>query len=308
MSDGTTPIITTKRSRAPRASAVAVWAARAGWLAAAIFGGAAVGSALDDSSRAVQITGTVAAWTGWAVGAFALAIAGVATLTLARVVVPGSLVVTAATVAGGADADSAILLALPAVITTVFVASAEFGRVYIQASAYGDEQRFGLRPPIGYLAASVVTWLPTVVGLVVAPLALAAGAWITALVAAFFAGAGLVLLPSRWHRLARRWFVIVPAGVVLHDPVLLNDTLMMPARTVTAIRLDEQGAASQTAADLTGPTPGLAVEITLAEPTTAVLAATPKTPDGRAIHLSALVISPTRPGSVVRAARRRGYP
>ena len=117
---------------------------------------------------------------------------------------------------------------------------------------------------------------------------------------------GLFLLPIRWHQLSRRWFVVVPAGVVVHDPVVLNDTLMMPSRTVASVSLDEQGAASQTAADLTGPTPGLGVEIVLVEPTTAVFAATPANPTGRAIHLTALVISPTRPGSVIRAAR--GYP
>ena len=38
-------------------------------------------------------------------------------------------------------------------------AAAETGRVYVQASAYGDEHRFGLRPPLGYLAATVVSWV-----------------------------------------------------------------------------------------------------------------------------------------------------
>jgi hypothetical protein len=285
-----------------------VWTARIAWLAVAVVGGAAIGDALDGRSRAVQLTGTTGAWVGWAAGAAALAVAGVGTLTLVRAVVPGSLVVAAVALALGAEAGVTIQLVVPAAIATALVGSAEFGRVFIQASAYGDEQRFGLRPPIGYSLACAVSWLLTATALVVAPVAWAAAAWLPAIAATAVAGAGLFVLPIRWHQLSRRWFVIVPAGVVVHDPVVLNDTLMMPSRTVASVALDEQGAASQTAADLTGPTPGLRVEIVLVEPTTAVFAATPAEPTGRAIHLTALVISPTRPGSVIRALRARGYP
>jgi len=300
-------VTSTARRRGVALATAVVWVTRVAWIVVAAVGGAAIGEALDGRSRAVQLTGTIGAWAGWSVGAAALAVAGVATLTLARTVVPGSLVVAGAALAGGADAGSAIQLVVPAAIATALVGSAELGRVYIQASAYGDEQRFGLRPPIGYSLASAASWLVTATALVVAPVAWAAAAWLPAAAATMLAGLGLFLLPIRWHQLSRRWFVVVPAGVVVHDPVVLNDTLMMPSRTVASVSLDEQGAASQTAADLTGPTPGLRVEIVLVEPTTAVFAATPANPTGRAIHLTALVISPTRPGSVIRALRARGY-
>ena len=303
------PIVTpTARHRGVSPATIAVWVARAAWLVVAAVGGTAIGDALDGRSRAVQLTGTIGAWAAWSIGAAALAVAGVATLTLARAVIPGSLVVAGAALAGGADAGSTIQLIVPAAIATALVGSAEFGREYIQASAYGDEQRFGLRPPIGYLVACAASWLLVAIALVVAPVAWAAEAWLPAIASTLLAAAGLFLLPIRWHQLSRRWFVIVPAGVVVHDPVVLNDTLMMTSRTVASVAFDEQGAASQTAADLTGPTPGLRVEIVLAESTTAVFAATPAHPTGRAIHLTALVVSPTRPGSVIRALRARGYP
>lgn len=283
------------------------WIARVVWLVVAIVGGQAIGEALDDQSRSVQIVGTVGAWAGWAVAAGALAVAGVATLTVVRTVVPGSLVVTVAALFGGADPGVALVLGVPAAVCSALVGSAEFGRVYMQASAYGDEQRFGLRPPIGYLLAGAVSWLLAATAIVVAPLAWAAQAWIVAGVSTAFAVGGLAVLPIRWHQLSRRWLVLVPAGVVVHDPVVLNDTLMMPARIVASITLDELGTARQHAADLTGPTPGVAVEITLNKQTTAVFAASPKNPTGTAIHLSALVVSPTRPGSFVAAARQRGF-
>lgn len=304
--DAIAPDARAQTSGMARAATIVAWAARAAWLLVAIVGGQAIGDALDERSRAVQVVGTFGSWAGWAGGAGALAVAGVATLTVARAVIPGSLVVATAALVGGAGPGAGITLIVPAAVATALVGSAEFGRVYIQASAYGDERRFGLRPPIGYLIACAGSWLLTACAVVGAPMAWAAQAWIFAGVSTLVAAAGLGVLPVRWHQLSRRWLVLVPAGVVVHDPVVLNDTLMMPARTVTSIALDDRGVARQTAADLTGPTPGLAVEITLTEPTTAVLAASPRNPTGTAIHLSALVVSPTRPGAVIATARQRG--
>jgi hypothetical protein len=292
----------------PVAARAVVWAARVGWLAVAIVGGAAIGEALSEHGRAVQVIGTAGAWTGWAVGAVALAVPSVVTLTAVRVVVPGSVVVAAIVLIDRADPTTGIALLAPALATSVLVATAEFGRGYIQASAYGAESRFGLRPPIGYLLACAGTWLPTVVALVLALPALAGQAWILGTACLVVAAVGLVLLPRRWHQLSRRWLVLVPAGIVVHDPVVLADTLMLARRSVVAVALDDLGAATQKAADLTGPTPGLAVVIHLDEAVTAVLAPTPAHRDGRTIHLTALVVSPTRPGAVVRAVAKAGYP
>lgn len=305
--DENAPNVVAESRRIRDLTTIVVWAARAAWLMVAVVGGEAIGQALEDRSRALQLAGTIGSWIGWAVGAAALAVAGVTTLTLARTVIPASLVVAVVALVGGADPGAGVALVVPSAIATALVCSAEFGRVFIQASSYGDEQRFGLRPPIGYLIASAASWLLTAPALVIAPLAWAGKAWVVAVATTIVAAAGLWLLPIRWHQLARRWLVLVPAGVVVHDPVVLNDTLMLPSRTIGSVSLDELGVAGQTAADLTGPTPGLAVAISLVESTTAVFAATPSNPTGRAIHLTALVVSPTRPGSVIRAARACGY-
>lgn len=285
-----------------------VWAARALWLVVAVTGGAGIGEALGAHSRAVQVAGTGAAWAGWAVGAVALAVPGVVTLTVARATIPGSVVVAGVAIVDGTGPGQAIALLAPALLCSTLVGSAEFGRAYIQASAYGAEARFGLRPPVGYLLACIATWLPTVLALVIVLPALASRVWAVGIVSLMVAATGLALLPRRWHQLSRRWLVLVPAGIVVHDPVVLADTLMMPRRTITGVLLDELGVASQTAADLTGPTPGLAVEIRLAELTTAVLAPTTAHGEGRTIHLTALVVSPTRPGAVVKATAAAGYP
>jgi hypothetical protein len=290
----------------PAAAQTVVWLARGAWLAVAIAGGAAVGAALDESARAVQLAGTLGAWIGWAVGAIALAIPGVSTLTLARAAVPASLVVSAVTLIGGVGAAQAISLLAPALATSALVATAEFGGVYIQASAYGDERRFGLRPPLGYLVACVATWLVTMTAVILAVPALAGRAWILALVSGVVAAGGLAVLPRRWHRLSRRWLVLVPAGLVVHDPVVLADTLMLPRRIVATVTLATSRTAAS-AADLTGPTPGLAVELTLNTAAPAVLAPTPIRREGTPMRVAAVLVSPTRPGAALRAISDAGY-
>ncbi len=197
------------------------------------------------------------------------------------------------------------LLGAPAIITAAAVMSAEFGRRWVQASAYGDEERFPLRLPVGAGAAAVVAWLMWAPTMIAGPLLLAAESWIAGALVTALALGGVVTLGPRWHRLSRRWFVLVPAGVVVHDPVVLADTFPLRTAQVASIGL---APADTQAADLTGPASGYAVEVTTTESVTAVFAFTPSEPNGKAIHLRSFLIAPSRPGRVLRSARTRGLP
>ena len=236
-----------------------MWGARVAWLAVAAIGGRAIGAALaDHGDRSADVL-TVSAWLGWAVGAVGLVVASTVTLTLARVVVPGALAVAVATAFGGADAGQFLALAAPAVVATVLASSGELGRRWVQASAYGDEQRFPLRPPVGYVVAAALAWLLWTVVTLSGALALSDGRchWRAPLVV--LALAGLLVLPRRWHQLSRRWLVMVPAGLVVHDPVVLGETLMLARRQLAGLRLTILSpAGGHSAADLTGPTAGTA--------------------------------------------------
>lgn len=289
--------------RSPEAmTRVATWTLRVAWVLVALFGGGAIGAALDTRSDAVQLVGAVGAWAVWAAGAVAMAVPAVATLTIVRAVVPLALAGVGVTLAAGASAGDALALALPAVLASTAAASAELGWAFVQASAYGDEQRFLLRPPLGYLFAVVVTWTIAASAVTAAPMAWAAQSWALAAVASAVAVAAGWLLPRRWHQLSRRWLVLVPAGVVVHDPVVLADTLLLRRPQIRSMRL---APADTEAADLTGPAPGTALEVATTESVTAVLAPTPAQPKGRAIRLMAFLVAPSRPGAALRAAGER---
>ena len=99
--------------------------------------------------------------------------------------------------------------------------------------------------------------------------------------------------------------MVVPVGLVIHDQLVLAETLMLRRQEIAGVRL---APGDTQAADLTGPAAGHAVEISTVEPVTALFAATPKQPRGTAIHLTACLVSPTRPGLALSAAAARRLP
>jgi hypothetical protein len=147
-----------------------------------------------------------------------------------------------------------------------------------------------------------VIWAPA---LLLGPIFIASGNLIVGGILTLLAIAGVILLVPKWHRLSRRWLVLVPAGLVVHDPVVLADTLMVRTDQLAGMRL---ATVDTKAADLTGPASGFAIEVQASETVTAVFAFTPQEPNGRAIHMTGFLISPSRPGEALRTAAARGIP
>ncbi len=271
----------------------------------AVIGGASFGGALADHSRAVQLVGTAALWAGWAVVVLALAVPSVLGLTLARVAVPMAFV---ASIAAAIEADAgvaAVVGVAAAAVATGCLLTAELGTLFVQAAAYGDEQRFLLRPTVGATMGIALTWPVWCAALIAAPLLLAARAWWWGILVGTLALALSWLLGRSYHRLAQRWLVLVPAGLVVHDQLVLADTVMFRRNEIAHIGLALAGTG---AADCTGPAAGHAVEISVRQPATIVFAPTRDTPNGRAIHATAMLVAPSRPGRALEAARTRRLP
>ena len=299
--DGRDPV----RGGGARVVVTLAWVARAAWVLVAVAGGGAVEAAVDGRSSGVRWVAAVGGWAAFGAVALALLVPSVRSLTVVRVVAPLSIGATIATAVAGAPGLDVALLGVPAVVTVAVVTSAEIGRWMVQASAYGDEDRLPLRAPVAAGAAAVVAWLLWAPCALLGPLALGAQRWVPGVVLTALAVGGAAFLAPRWHRLARRWLVLVPAGLVVHDPVVLADTLMLRTAQVAGVGLAPAGTG---AADLTGPASGYALEVTAREQVTTVLAFTPKAPNGTALHLTAFLVAPSRPGAALRLAAARRLP
>lgn len=260
---------------------------------------------LRDGLTADGAAGDVVRWAiafVWGVTLIALVIPSVMSLTITRVITP--LAATAAAIVWWTTSDmtnGAITTAATA-IAAIIVGTGEFGQRSVQASAYGDEQRFPLRAPSAFLIASVIAWFVTAAA-IIATIGLLGRNNPAATVVGLIAIALAVLGAPRWHRLSRRWLVLVPAGVVIHDPLVLSETAMWRRHHVAGASL---ATSDTSAADLTGPASGHLIEVRLSETATVVLTDGRANPRGRAIHLTAGLIAPSRPGAAIAAMRQRG--
>jgi hypothetical protein len=108
------------------------------------------------------------------------------------------------------------------------------------------------------------------------------------------------LAATRLHRFARRWLVVVPAGIVVHDHVLLAETFMVKAHTVTSVRVvDTPGEAL----DLSGVARGALVVVSLREAETLALSPYLARMLGTldAVHVRGYAVAPTLTGQALAA-------
>jgi hypothetical protein len=285
------------------ADQVVRWAVRVLWVALPFTAGPALAAALDSASRPVQLVASLGLWAGWAVGVAASAVALPVALTTLRVLAPATAVaVVAAAVAGG---DGAALALGWTAVTAGWIFAPTFGALCVNGPAYPNERRCLLRAPAPLLFGPLVlAWALTVAGVVAGPLLLAAKQWV---VGGLLTAAGpplAWLLVRAMHNLSRRWVVFVPAGVVLHDPLTLVDPVLVPRRSITGVGPALVGTS---ATDLTQRSPGLALEIALKEPLDLTLVR-PGRRLGDSVSATAVLVTPTRPGSLLEEARRRRLP
>jgi len=292
------------------------WPARAAWLVLALVAAGPFGAALDGRSTQLVVVVAGALWAGWLVGAVALLVPRSASLTAIRVVVPAGLaaLVIALVVAVGHGGDEAFGLldavALgAAVIATLGVAAPWVAEAFVDGSAYGPEQRTPLRTPPVVLAVAVVTWLAVVAGAAAGPLLLAGGHWVVGAVALLFGWAAAAAGVRSLHQLARRWVVVVPAGLVVHDPLTMPEPQLFLRPMICGVGpapVDPSGDEAMVTEDLTAGATGLALQLVVSEPVDLLIRSGRAGNRTRSVHR--VIFTPTRPLTVLDAARQRRIP
>ncbi len=288
-----------------RTDIVILWACRIAWVLLAVVGGSAFSDALDGRTALLRWIAGVALWALFAVCFVAMAVTSTATLTMVRLLLPVGVAVCVIAAASGATAvHAAVALALAAIaLVTGF--SSEFARIFVQQSAYGDETRLPLRLPVPFILPLTLGWIAAAGPLVSGLLLVGAHEWIAGGVLTVAGVAASRQLRASFHRFSRRWLVFVPSGVVIHDQLVLAETAMVLNTAIVGVGLAPVGSG---AADLTGGTTGPRLEVQLAESETFVYAADSKNPQGRAIHATGVMISPSRPGRALAESARRTLP
>jgi hypothetical protein len=277
------------------------WPARVTWLVLPLVAGPALGDALDGASRPVQLVASLGLWIGWAGMLAATLVPSTVSLTALRVAAPAAIAATVAAAAtGGVETADVVGVtgALVAVLAAFWPVTTE---TFVDGSSYGDERRLPLRVPGPLLFGPVeVVWALVAAGVAAGPLLLAARQWVLGALAL------VVGLPAaRWgvrtlHTLSRRWVVLVPSGMVLHDPLAIVDPVLVRRASVRSFG---PAPADTDALDLTRGALGLALELRLSEPVPVLVVR------GRgaseSVSADHLLVTPARPGALLVEARRR---
>jgi hypothetical protein len=290
----------------PSPQVTGVWPVRVGWALLPLTIGPVLGAALDDSSRPVQLSAAIVTWACWAAILLATLVPRTVSLTAVRTAVPAAAAATGWAVVDVAGGDgsgaSAVVAACWSALLVVVAFAPTTGEAFVDGSSYGDERRMPLRvPPALLLGPLPLAWSLCVGPPVAAVLLLAAGQWVVGAVAVVLTAVAAPSAARALHGLARRWVVLVPAGLVLHDPMSLTEPVLF---TRAAIRAFGPAPAGSASLDLTRGALGLALQLDLAAPHPLGLVAGRRAPV-ETTEATSVLFTPTRPGAVLAAAAER---
>lgn len=282
-----------------RTTSALTWLLRGAWVVAPFTAGPALGDALDGASTPVRTLASIGAWAAWAVVVVATFVPRPLGLTALRVVAPASVVALIAAAAGGHTSVAG--LAVSAVVV-VLALTPEVASVFVNGAAYPNERRFPLRAPGPLLLGPLeLAWAVVVVGTCAGPLLLAARQWVLGAVAVAIGFPVAWFLVRSIHMLSRRWAVLVPAGLVLHDPMSLRDPVLFPRPVIELLHPAPAGSDSL---DLTQGALGLSLELLLREKVPMTLMK-PGRRSGEEGSSARLLFTPARPGALLTAAADR---
>ena len=279
-----------------------VWAVRVWWAALPFTAGPILADGLHEAGAAWRATASVGLWVLWGVVLVGSLLAHPATLVLVRLALPSAVVALVWAGREGADwGEVALVSAITAGIAAVSL-SAPVGHVYVNGLSYGDEVRLLLRPSALLLAGPLpVAAAITVGGAVSGPLLLAAEYWIIGGVVTAAGGALAMVGARSLHSLTRRWLVFVPAGVVLHDHLSVQDPVLLRRRAVAGFGPARQ---RSDALDLSQGAAGLILELATNQPMT-LTPPTRRKGSAEEVQVRGILIAPVRPGYAVTLARQR---
>lgn len=276
------------------------WVARVAWVALALVSGPSVGDALTGSSSLARTVAWLVLSVAWTAGMVALLVPRTTSLTAVRLVIPAGLAAAGFSAATGTSIGWSDWAALAtASIATVAVLSPWFTETWVDGSSYGSEHRVPLQTPTLLAATAVpLTWLVAVVGAVTGPALLAHRQWGVGVIASVVGAVATRWAAMSLHQLSRRWLVLVPAGLVLHDPLSLAEPQLFPRMAVAAVG---PALTDSTALDLTAGASGLVLQLDLTEPVDLLVRRRGRNTE--TVEAASVLFSPARPGPFLELAR-----
>jgi len=224
---------------------VRVWLLRAVWLTLPVTAGQAASDALSGWGDAPRVVATVLLWLAWGAGSVAVLAPRPVGLTVLRAVAPAYAILAVVVAVTG---DTGTLAGVGAVAATflaaMLAADSEIALLAVNSVAYGEERRFPLRIPPGlFLGPLPLARALLAAGITAGPLLIADEQYVLGAIALVVGVPTVALAARAVHTLSSRWMVLVPAGVVVVDPLTLADPVLLVRALVRTLRSVPGGSA-----------------------------------------------------------------
>ena len=271
------------------------------WFALPLGVGPLMADGLDPLENTPRSVLSVILWFLWGVGLFSTFVPRPLSLTGVRFGGVLCFILTFWAATTSSTASVIIIAFVFATVALVIGSSATIGDLFIDRISYGNERRFLLRAPAAVTSfLRPATYLVSVVGLVAGPYLLADGRTVAGVIACV-TGFPLTFVGLRsLHQINRRWVVLVPAGLVLHDHLSLNEPTLFQRSEVESVG---PASADTDAVDFTQGAYGLALEVCCSSPHDVWVAAVKKETEKQTIET--FLFAPVRPDHLLVEATRR---
>jgi len=231
---------------------LSLWLLRVAWVTLPLTAGTAAAAATESWADGPRVAAATLLWLAWAVGLLATLAPRPQTLTALRVIAPALVIVAILAAIDGSPSTLATFGALVGTIVCSALASGhDIASAAANALAYGDEQRFPLRIPLPLLLGPLpVAVLLVGLGATSGPLLLADGRYAVGALATVVGLPVAALVVRALHPLACRWFVLVPAGIAIADPLTLTEPVLVRREHIASLRRTAVSALPADALDL----------------------------------------------------------
>jgi hypothetical protein len=278
------------------------------WASLVITAGPAAADVLDSWSSAPRAVASVVLWAVWGAALLASLAPRPLGLTVLRVAAPVAVVLALAAAPSAGPVKGLLAVAGTAVAAGLAFTPA-VGYRFVNGAAYGEERRYPLRVPPALLLGPVPLAAALIAaGVAAGPLLLADERYAAGLVALLVAVPVVRTAGRSLYALSQRWAVLVPAGIVLKDPLTLVDPVLFPRERIASLRpLPFPTAPADDILDLRlGAVAGsLVLELTDEAP---LYQARGRMRGGEAVKARRLTFSPRQPDALLAEAATRKKP
>jgi hypothetical protein len=287
-----------------RSESVTTGIMRVIWISLPLLCGPSLADSFNDFKLLLRTTVSISLWTFWVLILLSTLIATPISLAIIRIGAPAAAALSLWSALETSGSVSGIIGLAASAIAACVALSAPLGDRFSDGASYGDERRFLLRAPGPVLLLlGPLAWLTSVAGLTVGPILLLNKNFLFGSLISLCGFPLAALASNAIYQLGKRWLVLVPAGILLHDHLSVGDPTLIPRNQLANF---SPAKVETNALDLSQNSFGLSLEIKCLTPLSMMLrTGTRKTTNETSI-IESFLINPVRPNVLLAEAQKRG--